>query len=99
MFGGGVKRIMLWCERVDMRQSFNGLLSLTRNRLMENSKSGDLYVFVSKSGKYIKCLYWDRTGFCIVSKKLEVGRVRHNWSDKKELSKEVFYELFDGVIR
>jgi transposase len=97
MFCRGVKRIYLWSEGVDMRKSYIGLQSIVRHELKLSPLSGDLYVFVNRGGNLIKCLYWDRTGYCVVSKRLEKTRVNLRWSGSKQLSKELFLLIFDGI--
>jgi transposase len=95
--GRNIGRIFLLCQAVDMRKSWNGLIALTEHELKEKPLSGDLFVFVSRNRRLIKALFWDRTGFCIISKKLERSQVRINGVGKKELSKELFLLLFDGI--
>jgi transposase len=97
MFGVGVKKIYLWSEVVDLRKSYTGLQVLVENRLKLSPLNGDLYVFVNRGGNLIKCLYWDRTGYCVVSKRLEKTRVTLRWRGKQKLSKELFLLIFDGI--
>ena len=40
---------------------------------------GALYIFVNRRGSQIKCLYFDRSGFCIWGKRLEAGRFISDW--------------------
>ena len=40
---------------------------------------GGLYVFVNRRGSQLKCLYFDRSGFCIWGKRLEAGRFISDW--------------------
>jgi transposase len=68
-----------------MRKSWNGLIALTEHKLKEKPLSGDFFVFVSRNRRLFKALFWDRTGFCIISKKLERSQVRINIVRKKEL--------------
>ena len=92
-----ITRVYLWCEPVDMRKSFTGLIALTQHTLKESPFSGDLFVFINRDRSYIKALFWDRTGFCILAKKLEKSRVTLRGTGKRELSKELFLLLFDGI--
>jgi transposase len=71
--------VYVYGQPVNMRKSFTGLYALSRHALKRNLLSGDLYVFVNGRGDYLKCLYWDRTGFCIWAKRLERGRFISNW--------------------
>ena len=72
-FPEGRIRVFVYGEPVDMRKSFTGLYALTRHVLGQNPLSGDLYVFINRRGNYLKCLYWDRSGFCLWAKRLERG--------------------------
>jgi transposase len=36
--------------------------------------SGHLFVFYNKRKNQVRVLYWDRTGYCLVAKKLARGR-------------------------
>jgi transposase len=63
-----------WCTRhVDLRKSFDGLALLVREFLGADPLSGHLFVFRNKRGDRLKVLYWDRDGFVIFYKRLEVG--------------------------
>lgn len=76
---GGVQ-VHVYGRPVDMRKSFTGLYALTRHTLGRDPLSGDLYVYINRRGNYLKCLYWDRTGFCIWAKRLERGCFIANWA-------------------
>lgn len=98
-FSEGQVRIYLYGAPCDMRRSFNGLIGLTKNVMKMNPISGHLFVFVNRRGNYLKALYWDRSGFCIWSKKLEVGSFISNW--EKTSSHEMDYTqlklLLEGI--
>jgi transposase len=64
-------RVFVYGRPVDMRLGFTGLYALTRHRLGQDPMSGHLFVFVNRRGWYLRCLYWDRTGFCLSAKRLE----------------------------
>ena len=40
---------------------------------------GSLYVFINRRGGQVRVLYFDRSGFCVWSKRLEVGRFISDW--------------------
>ncbi len=42
----------------------------------EDPLSGTLVVFINWRDTYVKCLYWDRTGFWLFATRLERGRFR-----------------------
>jgi transposase len=55
-----------------MRGSFDALAGKVR-RLGLDPLDGQLYVFLSRRRQMVKVLYFDRTGWCILQKRLERG--------------------------
>jgi transposase len=66
-------RVFLATEPTDMRRSFDGLVALTRSALGQDPLSGHLYAFVNRRRTMLKAVYWDRTGYCLLAKRLEKG--------------------------
>jgi transposase len=69
-------RILLYTQPTDMRKGFDSLAALVRDELGEDPLSGHLFVFRSRRGNRVKLLFWDRDGFCLVYKRLELGTFR-----------------------
>ncbi len=93
------RRILAWRDPVDMRKSFNGLIGLVRDAMIEDPLSGSLYVFVNRRGNYLKLIYWDRTGFALFAKRLDRGRfVLPGQDDTQKLSPEQFKLILDGIV-
>jgi transposase len=67
-------RIFLALEPADMRKSFDGLSSLTRDVLALDPFAGHLFAFANRRRDMIKVLVWDRSGFALYAKRLEGGR-------------------------
>ena len=42
-----------------------------------------MYVFVNRSGRQIKVLYFDRSGWCVWAKRLEAGQFIGDWSQAR----------------
>jgi transposase len=81
-----------------MRKGFLGLEGLVRIALQKDPLSGDIFVFVNRSGTHLKCLFWDRTGFIIVYKRLEHGKFRfHGAAGQLELDENRLALLLDGM--
>jgi transposase len=79
-FPEGQIRVHLYGQPCDMRRSFDGLQVLVRHGLQRDPQDGSLYVFVNRRASQLKCLYFDRSGFCVWAKRLESGRFINNWS-------------------
>jgi transposase len=92
-------RIWLCTVPTDMRKSYNGLSALVKNRLQGNPLSGELFVFVNRRQNQMKVLYFDRSGYCIWSKKLEQGQfvVRGAPDGKRQLNWIQLKLLLEGI--
>jgi transposase len=66
-------RIFVALDAVDMRKSFDGLAALTCERLGVDPLSGHLVVFRNRRGNMLKVLFFDRSGYTIVFRRLEAG--------------------------
>lgn len=66
-------KIFVCTKPVDMRRSFNGLYALTQCVMQQDPFSGHLFLFKSRRGDFLKVFWWDRDGFAIFSKRLEIG--------------------------
>ena len=92
-------RIWLCTLPTDMRKSYTGLSALVKNRLQGNPLSGELFVFVNRRQNQMKVLYFDRSGYCIWSKKLEQGQfvVRGAPGGKRQLNWTQLKLLLEGI--
>ena len=79
-FAEGQIRVHLYGQPCDMSKSDDGLQALARHAMGLNPLDGALYVFVNRRGSQLKCLYFDRSGFCIWGKRLESGKFIGDWS-------------------
>lgn len=86
-----VVKVMVCARPVSMRNSFDGLAALVRDELHGNPLSGHLFIFFNKSGDQVRILYWERSGYCVVAKRLERGRFKLPWADDRHPKK--VYEL------
>jgi transposase len=96
LFGRQVSRVLVYEHPVDMRKSFDGLSAVASQGAREDVLSGSLFLFVNRSKTILKVLFWDRTGWCVVAKRLERGRfeVSKSFLNSRELEL-----LFDGICR
>jgi transposase len=66
-------RIWLAAEATDMRCGFDRLAERVKVVIGQDPLSGHLFVFRSRRGDRVKILLWERDGFLLWYKRLEVG--------------------------
>jgi transposase len=58
----------------DLRKGLDGLAVLVEQVLEKDPFSGHMFVFRGRRADMIKVLFWDGTGLCLLTKRLEEGR-------------------------
>jgi transposase len=66
-------RIFLALEPVDMRLSFDALAAKVQFQFQLDPLTGHLFCFTNKPRTLLKILFFDRSGYCILYKRLEQG--------------------------
>jgi len=94
-------RIWMASEATDMRCGFDRLAERVRAVIGENPQSGHLFVFRSRRGDRLKILFWERDGYALWYKRLEVGvfklpRVEHG-ARSMELRASELAMILDGI--
>jgi transposase len=69
-------RVYVATAPIDLRKSFDGLAAAVTSVFERDPVSGHLYVFWNRRGHLVRVIFWDRTGYVIVSKRLARGRFR-----------------------
>lgn len=93
------QQVWVYGQPCDMRKSFDTLSALVVGAMSRELLSGEYFVFVGKRRKRAKVLYWDGTGLCLFSKRLEQGRFASLWADDRasvELSPNELALLLEG---
>jgi len=85
-------RIFLRPGITDMRNQINGLAIMTQVVMNKKPLSGNLFLFCNRKRQILKCLYWDKNGFCLWQKRLE--RDKFPWPENEEAA----YELTEDEL-
>lgn len=72
-------RVYARAAPTDMRKSYDTLAALVSLELGRDPLGGDLFLFVGSRCRSAKVLFWDGTGLCVFSKRLERGRFAAPW--------------------
>jgi transposase len=98
-FAEGQIRVFVYGAPCDMRKSYDGLQAMTRHAMGLDPLDGALYVFINKRGTQVRVLYFDRSGFCIWSKRLEAGKFVSDWAQActREMDWTELKLLLEGI--
>lgn len=99
LFSEGQMRVWLYTEPTDMRRSFDGLSGMVKHQLKEDPLSGQLFVFINRRKTQMKVLYFDRSGYCVWSKRLVQGQFnyRPSTTGKRSLDWLQLKLLIEGI--
>jgi transposase len=93
-------KIFVCKEATDMRSSYDTLFERAKTVLDKDPYSGHLFLFVNRRRTSCKCLYYDGTGFVIISKRLDQGtfsRVNPLFKEEVVLTEAEFGLFFEGA--
>jgi transposase len=68
-------RVLVCTTPLDLRKSFDGLALAARELLGENPQSGAIFCFANRRMNRIKLLWFDRSGYCLLYKRMHGARV------------------------
>ena len=64
-------RVLVAAKPVDFRKGMDGLAAIIESELKLEPFTGVIYVFRAKRADRVKLLFWDGTGVCLLTKRLE----------------------------
>lgn len=73
--------ILIHIQPIDFRKGIDGLIGFCRSQLQQNPFSGMIFIFRNHSGRAIKILTYDGTGFWLMHKRFSQGVLRF-WPKK-----------------
>ena len=96
----GIRRVVLACGTVDLRKEIDGLAMIIGDQYGQNSfEKGTLFLFCGKRSDRCKGLLWLGTGFLLLYKRFENGRMSwpRNTQETADLTEEQFHYLMIGL--
>lgn len=96
----GIRRVVIACGRVDLRKGIDGLAMIIGDKYKQDPfEKGTLFLFCGQRSDRIKGLLWQGTGFLLLYKRIEDGRL--SWprttQEAAELTEEQFHYLMLGL--
>lgn len=82
-----------------MRKSFDGLMSVIRDTYQLDPYANAVYLFCGRKQNTLKALYFDKTGFVLMQKRLDQGRFQwpRDPSQARELTRQELRWLLEGL--
>ena len=96
----GIRRVVLACGTVDLRKGIDGLAMIIGDQYGQNPfEKGTLFLFCGKRSDRCKGLLWMGTGFLLLYKRFENGRMSwpRNTQEAADLTEEQFHYLMMGL--
>ena len=92
-------KVYLCTVPCDMRRSFDGLSMMAEHVIGCNPYAGHLLVFSNRRTDRVKILYWDRDGWAIWYKRLEIGTFQFPFAEtgRKEIAAWELAVLLEGI--
>jgi transposase len=91
-------KLWVYHSPVDLRKSYRSLCAVVEQELSRNAQSGDAFIFINRAKTLAKVLWWDRTGWCLLLKRLSAGRFRvSSRGEVKQLELGNVRIFFDGL--
>lgn len=96
-------RIYVATAPCDMRKQIDGIAALVEHRLGLDARSGHLFITFNRRRDMVRILFWDRSGYCLVTKRLEQKTFKLPWSrsaeldDSLELEAAELAQILEGV--
>ncbi|WP_320167964.1 IS66 family insertion sequence element accessory protein TnpB [Mangrovibacterium marinum] len=87
-------RFYFYREPVDMRKGIHSLYHLIKTTGNLDALNGDGYVFIGRTRKSLKVLRWQKEGFVLYNKKLELGR----YSLPRQVGNTSFFEIENAIL-
>ncbi len=93
----GIRRVVLACGAVDLRKGIDGLAMIIGDKYKQNPfEKGTLFLFCGRRNDRIKGLLWQGTGFLLLYKRFEDGRL--SWPRTTEEAAELTEEQFNYLM-
>lgn len=88
-------------KAVDMRKGLYGLYHFIKTEMGRNPMSGEVFIFIGKNRSMLKILHWEKGGFVLYYKRLELGTFEilqlNSTTNSYELDWQIFLMMMEGI--
>jgi len=94
-------RLFVALDRVDMRKGFDALAAIVQHQLGLDPFCGHVVLFVNKRGNLMKLLFFDRSGWAVLYKRLERGTFQlpsvESTTGRTEIDSAALAMILEGI--
>jgi transposase len=92
-------RIFIRPGSTDLRKAANGLTAMIEQQMAGEPFSGNVYLFCNHERRLLKAVWWDRNGFWLSQKRLELDKFPWPLTEEeaREISAEELTMLLSGI--
>jgi len=94
-------RLFVALDPVDMRKGFDSLAALAQHQLGLDPLRGHIVMFTNKRGNLMKLLFFDRSGWAVLYKRLESGTFQipkvDGTSGRAEIDQAELLMILEGI--
>lgn len=80
-----ISKIYMIPNYTDLRKGIDGYARIIQDIVHLDPFSDSLFIFCNRDRNKIKCLYWDKTGFWLLYKRLEKGHFKWKTNQMNEI--------------
>ena len=80
----------------DLRKGVTGLLAIIENEMHLDALSNSVFFFCNKSHRLLKIIFWNKTGFWLAQKRLEMAT--WPWPNTSQEAREINTEQFEMLL-
>ncbi len=97
-------RVFVAAKPIDLRISFDRLPGIVRDQFGDDPRAGALFFFTNKAADRCKILFADRSGYCLLYKRLDAGTFhlpisQDSGAARVAVDADAFARLLEGVAR
>jgi transposase len=92
--------IFVGLDPIDLRWGFDRLCDVVSEHIGRQARSGALFVFFGRRREALKILFADRTGICVLYKRLDRGRFALPLvtdATSRRINERALQDLLDGL--
>ena len=91
-------KILIATDPIDFRKEIDGIAAICANEFEKDLSSGTLFVFVNRARAQIRVLFYDGTGYWLMSKRLYQGKYSYYLCEGKVQREQTLKKILRRLL-